>query len=134
MIFGLPGNPISTVVGLRFFIGPYLRALQGLAPERPRQAYLSGTTSKPEGLRCFFKAQVKESLNSTSVRALAGQPSFMVSSLLEANAWVVLPEEGTEVSDATIVDIYPIYPSEDIRDENDRETLRSISSVHQQCC
>src|SRR5690606_18514572 len=34
LFFGLPGNPASSAVGLRFFVEPALRAMLGLAPER----------------------------------------------------------------------------------------------------
>jgi molybdopterin molybdotransferase len=136
VVFGVPGNPVSTVVGLRFFIGPYLRALRGLSPERPRRAYLETATPKPNGLKCFFKARVTEKLDATSVRALAGQPSFMVSPLLKSNAWVVFPEQDSMVPEGTAVDVYALYPNEDSVDENESESeaLRGLSSVRARCC
>lgn len=113
VVFGVPGNPISTVVGLRFFISPYLRMLAGQPAELPLRARLAAPAPKPEGLRCFFKARLECGPEASKVTALHGQPSFMVSSLLEANAWVVFPEAGREAVEGTEVDVYPIFPTED---------------------
>src|SRR4029078_5325941 len=35
LVFGLPGNPVSTLVGFELFVRPALLALQGLAEPRP---------------------------------------------------------------------------------------------------
>src|SRR3984893_14792426 len=36
LVFGLPGNPVSSLVGLELFVRPALRAFQGLADPLPR--------------------------------------------------------------------------------------------------
>ena len=36
LVFGLPGNPVSALVGALLFVQPALRALQGAADPRPR--------------------------------------------------------------------------------------------------
>jgi len=112
--FGVPGNPISTVIGLRFFIEPYIRALLGLLPETPSKARLAQTVgeplSKPKGLRCFYKALTHAGADGLETRALAEQGSHVVSSLLEANSWVVLPEDQ-ELEPRLSVDVYPLQSS-----------------------
>ncbi len=108
VLFGLPGNPVSTVVGLRFFVEPYFRACLRLKPEAPLRARLAARASKPEGLRCFFKAGL-ELGREPKVTVLRGQASFMISPLLEANAWVILPEEGSSTPEGTEVDVYPMF-------------------------
>lgn len=117
VFFGSPGNPISTAVALRFFVGPYLRALQDLPPELPTSATLSQASSKPvgkpEGLRCFFKAHLEADEKGQRVLPLKGQSSFMVSPLLAANSWVIFPEEGTSMQAHSRVEVYPLYPQLD---------------------
>ena len=112
--FGVPGNPISTVIGLRFFIEPYLRARLGLSPETPSRARLVQAVgqplSKPKGLRCFYKAVTQARADGLETRALAEQGSHIISSLLEANSWVVLPEDQ-ELEPDSLVDIYPLQTS-----------------------
>jgi len=110
--FGVPGNPVSTAVGLRFFIEPYIRSLLSLPREKGISVQLSRDASKPAGLRCFFKGQAKATENGViEVEALKGQASYIVSALLDANAWVVLPEQGTTTSKGTLVEIYPLHNS-----------------------
>ncbi|MBK7963735.1 MAG: hypothetical protein IPK04_22565 [Bdellovibrionales bacterium] len=95
VIFGMPGNPVSSVVGLRFFLAPFLREINGQTEEQPLRIKLSQTTPKPRGLQCFFKARLETHDNNLAVRPLSGQASFMVSPLVHANAWVLFPEDGT---------------------------------------
>ncbi|MBI3554823.1 MAG: molybdopterin molybdotransferase MoeA [Deltaproteobacteria bacterium] len=110
VVFGIPGNPVSTAVALRFFVSPYLEALTGSAVEVPLKAQLVKSAPKPEKLRCFFKAQFRAGPQGAEVLCLGGQPSFMVSPLLESNAWVVFPEGGTRVEQGTWVDVFPLHP------------------------
>ena len=112
VIFGVPGNPISTAVGLRFFVTPYLRALARLEKERPIRAKLFKNAPKPEGLRCYFKARLDLTESGSWVEALAGQGSALLGPLLQANAWVEFPEEGSQMSQGEWVDVHPLFPSD----------------------
>lgn len=113
VVVGLPGNPISTAVGLRFFVEPLLRSLTGMPLEKPILAHLANPTEKPEGLRCFFKARWRMINGEAAVSILPGQASFMVRPLLEANCWAVLPESGEILDVGTPVQVYPLYPARD---------------------
>lgn len=114
VLFGVPGNPISTAVGLRFFVGPYLRALFGFNPEQSIDAEVVNDSKKPEGLRCFFKAKLKMRSDQLPakplVEILSHQASFMVSPLLKSNAWAVLSEEGALVQKGAFVKVFPLHP------------------------
>ena len=104
-VFGLPGNPVSTVVGMKFFVQPCLRELLGLAEESPILCRLKNTTAKPEQLRCFFKAR---RLEHGQVEILPGQASFQIHSLLAADCWAVLPEPGVELKAGSEVEVYEL--------------------------
>lgn len=108
LLFGLPGNPISTVVGLRFFVEPCLRELLGRPHESPTRAVLANDVDKPEGLRCFYKARRAPD---GKVEILEGQASFQIHSLLSSDCWAVLPEEGASVKRGAEVDVYPLSES-----------------------
>ncbi|MCM2279945.1 MAG: molybdopterin molybdotransferase MoeA [Oligoflexia bacterium] len=110
LFFGVPGNPVSSAVGLRFFVVPALRALQGEAPEKPTLARLEASSRKPDGLRCFYKARLAEAEGRLQVSALPGQASFKVSPLLRSNAWVVFEEPGAEVPGGSLVSVFPLGP------------------------
>lgn len=107
-IFGVPGNPVSTAVGFKFFVKPFLDFLLLGSTEIPIKAILDSDTKKPEGLKCFFKAKVDFQHPETRVEALQGQASFMVSPLIRSNAWVVFPESGTIVRKGTKVEVYTL--------------------------
>lgn len=109
-VIGLPGNPISTAVGLRFFVEPFLRAARGLADERPLMARLADRCVKPGGLRCFYKARLSLEPAGPTVEVLPGQASFIVRTLTEANAWVVFEEGASECAAGMAVDVYPLLP------------------------
>ena len=102
-VFGLPGNPISSVVGMRFFVQTCLRDLLGQPEEIPFRCRLSSTVAKPEKLRCFFKARRGEF---GVVVVLPAQASFQIHSLLAADCWAVLPEEGEQLKSGAEVDVY----------------------------
>jgi molybdopterin molybdotransferase len=102
--FGLPGNPVSTLVALRFLIAPFLRG----QPEALLRARLSSDVDKPDGLRCFYKARVEVDAAGASIAAMPGQASFQVSPLLEANAWLILPEVGDHFAAGTAVEFAPL--------------------------
>lgn len=102
-VFGLPGNPVSSVVGMRFFVTPVLRELLGQSEESPIRCRLNIGVDKPEGLRCFYKAR---RLELGSVEILPAQASFQIHSLLSADSWAVLPEEGSHMKPGAEVDVY----------------------------
>ncbi len=131
VVFGIPGNPVSTAVALRFFVSRYLEALTGSPIELPLKAKLLKTAPKPQGLRCFFKAQLRLANQGPEVLCLGGQPSFMVSPMLESNAWVIFPEEGTTVSAETWVDVFPLHP---LRYSFSAESLLGSAPNAEGCC
>lgn len=109
ILFGLPGNPVSGVVALRFFIDPFLREMYGMKPELPLRAKLATRAGKPEGLRCFFKSKLSVGSAGATATVLPGQMSFMVSPLLKSNAWTIFSEANSEIAAGTEVDMYPMH-------------------------
>jgi molybdopterin molybdotransferase len=112
VIFGMPGNPISSAVGFRFFLTPFLRELYGQTPEQALQIKLSQTTFKPEGLNCFYKAKLESLECGLVVSPLKQQASFMISPLVKSNAWVVFPENGKQINKDKEVSVYPLLPNQ----------------------
>lgn len=105
--FGLPGNPVSSAVGLRFFIEAWLRAGQGRAPESSLRLPLAEAVRKKPGFTMLQKARVSLGADGVlCVRLLQGQESFRIQSLLAANAWAVLPESAEELPAGTRVDVF----------------------------
>jgi molybdopterin molybdotransferase len=103
--FGLPGNPVSTAVGLRFFVTPLLRALQGLPPEAFERAVLRGELRKPRAdWRFFIKAQrSSDAQGLQQIAAHGGQESHKIKPLVDSNAWLILDEGRTVFGDGETV-------------------------------
>jgi molybdopterin molybdotransferase len=107
-VFGIPGNPISSAVAIRFFVTPFLRSLMGLGDERPQLAAIQRDIKKPEGLRCFFRSISQFKDNVGFVEVLTGQESYRLRSSLQANSWAVLPEHGEIVTEGTLVEVFSL--------------------------
>lgn len=107
LFFGLPGNPVSSVVGLRFFVEPALRVLLGMAQERALRVRLANSAGKPVALRRHLKARLHcDAQGQLTAQVLGGQESFKLAPLLQANAWVVIDEDAGEVAPGALVRIY----------------------------
>lgn len=107
LYFGLPGNPVSTAVGLRFFVEPLLRRMLGLADERPLSLPLQHAASRPAGLRFHARAQVVADRDGQlAVRLLAGQESFRLKTMLQANAWAVLDGDSAQLAAGRAVQVH----------------------------
>ena len=111
LVFGLPGNPVSSTVGARFFVDAALRALAGRAPEPALLLPLAGAACKKPGFSMLQKAALAlDADGRLQVRLLKGQESFKTAPLLAARAWAVLPEEAAELPVGTLVPVYPLRP------------------------
>lgn len=111
LYFGLPGNPVATAVGLRFFVREALRLLNKQKPERPLYARAANGFSKKSGLHLILKGRL-EYLDdgSVTVDILDGQESFRVSPFLSMDCWVHVPEYLETVKSGDLVKTYPLLP------------------------
>jgi len=98
-VFGLPGNPVSTVVAFELFLRPALLAMQGARTiERPRaRVQLVGGHRKAVGRAHYLRAHVVREAAHLVATPHAKQGSAMLSSLVGCNALVELAAELTEV-------------------------------------
>lgn len=111
LVFGLPGNPMAVAVGLRFFVLPAVRALQGRAPERFLPARTLDAVRARPTMTFFGKAYAEVTREVTlAVRLLPGQESFRISPLLRANCWMVIPAGDRDVAVGDVVEVAPMWP------------------------
>ncbi|PCI87039.1 MAG: molybdopterin molybdenumtransferase MoeA [Hyphomicrobiales bacterium] len=106
--FGLPGNPISASVGLRFFVSNLIDALQGLPQEQPIKAKLTKNNIKNHSFKMFNKAFATFENGTLNVDILQGQESFKIKPLLTANCWAVFEEDQHKTQRNALVNIYPM--------------------------
>ncbi|WP_196137977.1 molybdopterin molybdotransferase MoeA [Aliikangiella sp. G2MR2-5] len=106
--FGLPGNPISAAIGLRFYVSTLLRTILGQPPEMPLKAIASNNMNKKQGFRSIWKASAEvDSAASLQVKILDGQESFKLKPLMRSNGWVMIDENKVSVKPGDVIDFYP---------------------------
>ncbi len=108
--FGLPGNPVSTMVSYYQFVQPALRRLMGEDATPPLQFKVTCVTAlnKSPG-RMEYQRGILETnaTGETVVRSSGGQASNILSSMSEANCFIVLPAEWSDVPAGTLVEVQP---------------------------
>jgi molybdopterin molybdotransferase len=104
-VFGLPGNPVSTVVGYELFVRPALLAMQGAAvTTRPRAVVeLAAGYRKPAGRAHYLRARLERDGARLVAHPHPKQGSAMLSSLIGTNALVEIAAELTEVAPGATV-------------------------------
>ena len=104
-VFGLPGNPVSTVVAFELFVRPALLAMQrARVVERPRALVrLAGGYRKTSGRAHYLRARVVREGEHLIAHPHANQGSAMLSSLVGCTALVELAAELTETAPAAVV-------------------------------
>ena len=105
LVFGLPGNPVSALVGCELFAKPALRALQGLRDPLPR--FEVGRLASPlrrNGARNeLVRARARIDPDGTVLEPLSGQESHMIVRSAAADALVYVPlGEGELAAGATV--------------------------------
>lgn len=92
--FGLPGNPVSTLVTFALFAAPVLAALGGEQGYLPRfaEAGLAEPISPKPSLRRFLPARLSSDADAATVSLVPWQGSGDVAGTAQANCLLVVPE------------------------------------------
>ena len=101
LVFGLPGNPVSALVGALLFVRPALLARQGSARSRsglrarrePRPR-CGGTPHRDE----FLRARRRFGDDGVLLEAITGQESHMIVRASSADALVHVPRGAGEIA------------------------------------
>jgi molybdopterin molybdotransferase len=115
LYFGLPGNPLSTIVGALQFVIPALWQMSGAdLAERPMQlsvkATLTNDIRKSAGRKDFQRGILTQNnAGSYHVECFSGQQSHRIKQLSRANCFVVLDKDSGNVAsgDSVIVQPFP---------------------------
>jgi molybdopterin molybdotransferase len=109
-VFGLPGNPVSSLVGFELFVRPALLALQHAAVPGP--VFLAGRlgaarrrSSERDDLA---RAQIRLDGDAVVLDPLSGQESHMIVRSAQADALVLIERGDGEVAAGTAVRYLPI--------------------------
>jgi len=106
LVFGLPGNPVSSLVGFELFVRPALLALQGHADPLPRfePGTLGAALRRNPGRDQLVRARARTDGDSAiELEPLAGQESHMIAVAAAADALVLVPRGEGELAAGSAV-------------------------------
>jgi molybdopterin molybdotransferase len=106
-IFGLPGNPVSTLVTALLFAMPMLRALGGELSPQPRfvQATLAAAVKVRPGLTRFVPAKLSASLHAVTVEAVGSHGSGDLTGNARADGYIVVPPDVESLAPGVTVTV-----------------------------
>ncbi|HLG18945.1 MAG TPA: gephyrin-like molybdotransferase Glp [Bdellovibrionota bacterium] len=110
-VFALPGNPVSTFVTYEMFVRPALRKMLGCEPfEHPTcLAMLEEPIKKKKpGLTFFIQGIVRFNKGSLLARPSGKQGSHLLTSVVRANALLVLEDSRAEIPAGEVIPVIPL--------------------------
>jgi len=110
LVFGLPGNPVSTLVGAVVFVRPTLLALQGAAEPGPvfAEGRLGASVRRNEHRDEFVRARSVPSAAGVVLEPVTGQESHMIVRAASADALVHAPRGSGELAAGDLVRYLPL--------------------------
>jgi len=107
--FGLPGNPVSTMVTFRLFAQPMIAALAGAQPEPLvfLNAKLKSEVRTKVGLTRFLPAVISGEFATAEVELAAWQGSGDIAALAGANCYLVIPPDRDWIKPGEWVSVLP---------------------------
>jgi molybdopterin molybdotransferase len=98
--FGLPGNPVSTMVTFELFVRPMVQALAGMKP-RPLifvKARLKSEVRTKTGLKRFLPALLSGEFENAEIELARWEGSGDVAAQARANCYLVIPPDREQIS------------------------------------
>jgi molybdopterin molybdotransferase len=107
LVFGLPGNPVSTGVTFLQFVRPAINKMLGRPLQRPMRllAVLDEAIKKKDRRRHFVRGLATSRNGMIHVRTTGTQSSAVLSSIAKANCLILLPEAVSSMKRGRKVEI-----------------------------
>ena len=105
LVFGLPGNPVSSLVGAELFVRPALLALQGAADPGPRweRAELAAPVTRNERRDELLRVRTVTGPEGIRVAPLPGQDSHMIVRAAAADGLALVERGEGELPAGSVV-------------------------------
>jgi molybdopterin molybdotransferase len=110
LVFGLPGNPVSSLIGAEVFVRPALLALQGASVPGPVffEGRLAASVRRNAHRDEFLRARSVASENGVLLDPVRGQESHMIARAAAADALVLAPRGEGELAAGERVRYLPL--------------------------
>lgn len=107
--FGLPGNPVSTMVTFELFARPLLEAFAGMSPHKLMfvHAKLKSEIRVKPGLKRFLPAILSGKFEDSQVELVRWQGSGDIAATATANCYIVIPPDRDRIPAGEFVAILP---------------------------
>lgn len=109
LVFGLPGNPVSSMVCFELFARPVIRKLMGYDwpyPDRTRAQLLDDFYSRDER-PVYHPARLERHYDEPAVSLVPWQGSSDLKATVDADCMVLFPENGFTYREGTWIDVIP---------------------------
>jgi molybdopterin molybdotransferase len=105
LVFGLPGNPVSALVGATLFVVPALRALQGMPSPGPEwhPGTLAVAAARSPWRDDFLRARLSVGESGAVLHPVQGQESHMIVRAAGADVLVHVPAGEGEIATGAVV-------------------------------
>lgn len=109
LVFGLPGNPVSSFVDFILFVRPALDAIAGTTRgDRVLSAHLDEPVRRRKGRRGYLPARLDAAGQELHVRLVPTKGSADMVALSKADALAIFSEEIEDFPASTIVPVLPL--------------------------
>ncbi len=106
-VLGLPGNPVSALVTFEIFVRPVVDKLSGvLTTKRKKFHAILDHDIESDGRESYLRASVKWNGDTYEAKLVGSQDSGVLSSLVEANALIIIPAGVKSVEQGSIVEAW----------------------------
>ncbi len=112
LLFGLPGNPVATMVAFYQFVQPALLKLMGVSPLPEPQLFEAVSREairKPAGRTEFLRGRLSRVDGRLSVSLTGAQGSGILRSMSEADCFILLDEARGDVQAGETVPVQPFH-------------------------
>ncbi|HEX9723826.1 MAG TPA: gephyrin-like molybdotransferase Glp [Vicinamibacteria bacterium] len=110
MIFGLPGNPVSTMVTFELVVRPTLAKMEGC--EQPQRPILSATLKHPLSSRgprrAFLPGWIEPETTGLAAYPIPSRGSADIVAFAKANSLLIVPEDTENLAAGETVGVYPL--------------------------
>jgi molybdopterin molybdotransferase len=113
LVFGLPGNPVSSLVGCELFVRPAVLALQGASAPGPTYELgrLARSIRQNDARDELVRARATARDGVVELDAITGQESHMIARAATANALVLVPRGEGELAAGEAVRYLRLSPA-----------------------
>jgi molybdopterin molybdotransferase len=101
---GLPGNPVSAMVSFERFVRPAIRKMAGFSGlDRPEVSVVLKEEITSDGRETYVRAVVRRTADGYEAVSTGSQGSNILTSLVKANALVIIPKGVRQVEAGTVL-------------------------------